>query len=408
MRLAQTTNGTSQTNPSVLSLQTYTDYGHPGNFTWQLGVLDLSMLFVDHINSASGNGITFFDKVATSSTYPFKTSNNTLDDGQGDMTITGILTSGIGQTMQFVGSSGGRTGTNIGFFNWTDTYNNHVLQFKGIYETNGLYQWEWYYTPNGGTNWSLVASLNQNGLLSVNSINIGSGTIYWQTSTNPNVLESDNPWIFGNSVQVGNGLSVTGNLAATGNITTTSGGLICNPASGDSSVWLKQNNNAKAFFVWVGNAGDYFSQGNAGDAGLRCDTGRLLFTTNYNLNQMVLDTSGNLTLVGYESALGHRTTQTNGQQSLSITLGTTYQNSTGDNIMVCIVFSVNNGNTGGMACKISPTTSLPSNAFTEQAITTNGAASYGCITFIVPYNWYYAVNATGNGSTIYTAYYIAL
>ncbi len=50
-------------------------------------------------------------------------------------------------------------------------------------------------------------------------IAIGSGSIYWQTSTSPTVLESDNPWIFGNSVQVGNGLSVTGPIGATGNIT---------------------------------------------------------------------------------------------------------------------------------------------------------------------------------------------
>ena len=63
MRLAQTTNGYDQNHPSVLSLQTYTDAGHSGTFTWQLGALDLSLLFVDHINSASGGGIWMFDHV---------------------------------------------------------------------------------------------------------------------------------------------------------------------------------------------------------------------------------------------------------------------------------------------------------------------------------------------------------
>jgi hypothetical protein len=61
MRLAQSHNGTGQSDPSVLQLQTLTDSGHNGTFTWQLGVLDLSTLFVDHITSASGGGIYHFD-----------------------------------------------------------------------------------------------------------------------------------------------------------------------------------------------------------------------------------------------------------------------------------------------------------------------------------------------------------
>jgi len=50
-------------------------------------------------------------------------------------------------------------------------------------------------------------------------IQIGSGDIYWQTATQPDVLETNVPWIFDSSVQIGDGLSVTGSLGLTGNIT---------------------------------------------------------------------------------------------------------------------------------------------------------------------------------------------
>ena len=54
VRLAMTTAGTSS-YPSIMSLQ------WDNNGTWSLGILDLSLIYVDHINSASGNGIYFFD-----------------------------------------------------------------------------------------------------------------------------------------------------------------------------------------------------------------------------------------------------------------------------------------------------------------------------------------------------------
>jgi hypothetical protein len=65
-------------------------------------------LFSDHINSASGSGIYFFDKIATSSTYPLKTSNNTLDDGSGNMKIGGSITfpGTSGMAYIYAGTSG--------------------------------------------------------------------------------------------------------------------------------------------------------------------------------------------------------------------------------------------------------------------------------------------------------------
>ncbi len=57
-RLAQVTLG-GQTLP-VLAIQSYVGSG--GKFgAWDLGVLDASMIFVDHLTSASGGGIYFFD-----------------------------------------------------------------------------------------------------------------------------------------------------------------------------------------------------------------------------------------------------------------------------------------------------------------------------------------------------------
>jgi len=50
-------------------------------------------------------------------------------------------------------------------------------------------------------------------------IQIGSGDIYWQTATTPDVLETNVPWIFDSTVQIGAGLSVTGSIGLTGNIT---------------------------------------------------------------------------------------------------------------------------------------------------------------------------------------------
>jgi hypothetical protein len=86
MRLAQTTNGYDQSHPSVLSLQTYTDAGHTGTFTWQLGVMNMSTLFADHINSASAAGIYLFDDLRlygpTSGHKLYDSANNAGSDGQ--------------------------------------------------------------------------------------------------------------------------------------------------------------------------------------------------------------------------------------------------------------------------------------------------------------------------------------
>jgi hypothetical protein len=86
MRLAQTTNGYDQSHPSVLSLQTYTDAGHTGTFTWQLGVMNMSTLFADHINSASAGGIYLFDDLRlygpTSGHKLYDSANNAGSDGQ--------------------------------------------------------------------------------------------------------------------------------------------------------------------------------------------------------------------------------------------------------------------------------------------------------------------------------------
>src|SRR5208283_4368492 len=63
--------------------------GTPGlatqNGSGALGVHLTSGLQVDVIDSATGGGIYFFDKITTSTTYPFETQNNTLDDGSGNI-----------------------------------------------------------------------------------------------------------------------------------------------------------------------------------------------------------------------------------------------------------------------------------------------------------------------------------
>lgn len=119
-----------------------------------------------------------------------------------------------------------------------------------------------------------------------------------------------------------------------------------------------------------------------------------------------IDGSGNLAVTSSCKAIGFITTATNGQTSLSPTIGTTYQNPASYNITIYIQFSVSASNTGGMAVKISPTTSLPSTAISAMAIYGGGAGANGTVIAHIPYGWYYAIYNTGNGSSLTNVYYV--
>ncbi len=71
----------------ILKVQHYTDAGHPYEFTWQLGVMKMSTIFADHINSASGEGIYCFDHLkifngTSNSIKLYDSTNQPGSDGQ--------------------------------------------------------------------------------------------------------------------------------------------------------------------------------------------------------------------------------------------------------------------------------------------------------------------------------------
>jgi len=381
MRLAQTTNGYDRDHPSVLSLQVLTDALHPGTFTWQLGVMNMSTLFTDHINSASSDGVYLFDSLrfyggdpaagqklydatnasgtngqvlmVNASGYPVWTDNSaltqsptfskvTLTDGQivTDNGYLGVYTSGqaanylkakglvlsnsyadesilygirfssdttlVRSAAQELTTSGriryrgafgalvcgsssgiglfgtnlyvGQSGVDLKTAGDHATYGyggilcrwNGEIQF--VSETGAttadatvtpVYKLRFFNTgqlslpmpgPNAGllvgsdVQWYRYAAdvwrtpdsvtidgdLTVGGSISSNAIHLGSGTIYWQTATNPDVLESDNPWIFGDDVGVGGSLNVNENGYVTGTLTAGSGAINGNLTLGGS------------------------------------------------------------------------------------------------------------------------------------------------------------------------------
>jgi hypothetical protein len=120
-----------------------------------LGTLDTSILFSDFINSATGSGgITFLDKVFATSTYPFKTQNNTLDDGSGNQTISRAITLGGGLLFASPVSSWS-TGIEIA------VNSGYQLQFQ-----SGNSGWNFYNVQTA----SSVASIDGSGHMQVNGL----------------------------------------------------------------------------------------------------------------------------------------------------------------------------------------------------------------------------------------------
>jgi len=70
----------------------------------------------------------------------------------------------LGSVQVFEGSSGGTTGTNIGFIEFKDTYpsGDRTLQLKGIYDGDEKYKFQWYYW-NGSTWTQILEGPTQDG-----------------------------------------------------------------------------------------------------------------------------------------------------------------------------------------------------------------------------------------------------
>ena len=258
MRLAQTINGYDQTHPSVLSLQTYTDAGHSGTFTWQLGALNLSLLFVDHINSASGGGIYCFDhlKIFNGTSNSIKLYDSTNQPGSDGQVLKNVGGYPQWATIQQGGTYTGQAPISV---------NGSVISLaQANNSTNGYLSsgdWNTFNSKYGSGSSPTFAQLT----LGTTGIAIGSGSIYWQESRG--VLESDQNWIIGGNLNVGggssgnqtNGMSVNGAIGATGiisaygfanlspsmnDVTSSRGG------NGIGGTWW-QNTSGKTLYVMV-------------------------------------------------------------------------------------------------------------------------------------------------------------
>lgn len=146
-----------------------------------LGIHQTSGLQVDHIDSATGGGIYLFDKITTTSTYPFETQNNVLDDGSGNQTIVGNLQLGSGVN-----------GTSIYF----GSPSSNVAQISGGTTSLGIAQanvnWVWNLDILNGNS-------SQNGTVScaglvTNNVDRGSGTLSCSTTTVYGPYTNDLVW----------------------------------------------------------------------------------------------------------------------------------------------------------------------------------------------------------------------
>jgi hypothetical protein len=127
MRLAMTTAGYDATHLSVMSLQ------WNNNGTWDLGILNLGQLNLDHINSATGASIYVFDKMIWQ--YPVGTTVASIDR-------TGIL--GMEGYIQFTKTTGDTSpvcntitaGTKINFWYGNNQYQIGLNAVGAVWNTS--------------------------------------------------------------------------------------------------------------------------------------------------------------------------------------------------------------------------------------------------------------------------------
>jgi hypothetical protein len=188
--------------------------GSPTN-AYQAGSLITSNLQVDHIDSASDQGIYFFNQIQATAAHQLKTQNNTLDDGSGNQTTSGAITIGGGLLFASPVSSWS-TGVEIA------VNSGYQLQFQ-----SGNSGWNFYNVQTA----SSVASINGSGniygnfLQVTNGINIGNGQInqslyfgisganLYLAQTSPAMLAIDGSLRVGTYLYVNNVINATGNIA---------------------------------------------------------------------------------------------------------------------------------------------------------------------------------------------------
>jgi hypothetical protein len=140
----------------------------------------------------------------------------------GTLFLHGNIFNDLNKVIRFSGSTDFSPGTNMGIIQFEDTYfgtgHHKILDFKGWYNSERVYEWNWVYSADDGSTWDLNAALDQNGLFKLPAQGSSGGLqIGWDANlyrSAVNTLKTD-----GNLIVHGN-LTVDGSFQWNGGVVT--------------------------------------------------------------------------------------------------------------------------------------------------------------------------------------------